>query len=48
MHCVVYVKTNLGLLSNVHMLHGLACILPLMKSMQSLLKFAQQGGYLHI
>jgi hypothetical protein len=43
MHCVVYVQTNLGLLSTVHMLFGLACILPLMESMQSLLKFAQRG-----
>jgi hypothetical protein len=43
MHCVVYVQTNLSLLSSVHMLFGLACILPLIKSMQSLLKFAQLG-----
>jgi len=44
MHSVVYVQTNLGPLSYVHMLHGLACILPFMKSMQSLFKFSQWGG----
>jgi hypothetical protein len=37
----VYVQTNLGLFSNVHMLFELASILPLVEGMQSLLKFAQ-------
>ncbi len=43
MHYAVYVQTNLGLFFNVHMLLGFACILPIMESMQSLLKFAQWG-----
>jgi hypothetical protein len=39
----MYVQTNLGFLSDVHMLLGLASILPLMENMQSLFKFAQHG-----
>ncbi len=43
MHCVMYVQTNSSHHSNVHMLFVSACILPLIVSMQSLLKFAQWG-----
>ncbi len=43
MHYAMYVQTNLGLLSNVHMLLGLECILLVMESMQPLLKFEQWG-----
>jgi hypothetical protein len=43
MHGVMYVQTNLGFLSDVHMLLRLTCILLFMENMQSLLKFAQRG-----
>ncbi len=37
-----FVLTNLGLLCEIHLLLGLACVLPLMESMQSLFKFAHK------
>jgi hypothetical protein len=36
-------QTNLGLLFNIHFLLGLACVLPLMETMQSLFNFVPKG-----
>ncbi len=35
-------QENLGLLLNIHLLFGLAYVLPLMENMQSFLKFVQK------
>jgi hypothetical protein len=36
----VFGDANLGLLSDIHLLLGLACVLLMMETMQSFLKFA--------
>jgi hypothetical protein len=36
-------QANLGLLLNIHLLLGLAYVLPLMENMQSFLNFVERG-----